>query len=591
MTSPKKRYRRSAQSGQAIVIIALAMIGMLAFGVLAIDGGRYFDQRRIAQIAADAASLAGLYQYNHPDAGGNNNQGVLTKIVVAAQQNGIADTTGTTADADNSNVLAYWMNASGEYVHNTQLTGCSGGGTSPATTEPPPQCAQIVNDSTKTKPGGATGIKVRVFIPYRTFMGQIIGRAELTAQADGVSLVGPGLAYVPPTACGGICSVHTGGNICSTFANPALYWGGKPANNTDWGKGVFVNGYLRIEKMPNTITKDGGTGKIISVTTPQNTYDSGSEQWPNGEVPATSGPSAEPYTEEYNFYGQGASLATSPAYPFPDTVYLRPSQLAPNIPPNLPKRARQIQASFFRPYTGDINTGVSDVVDTPASLGINGSAQAVPSGNGSDNWIFKGHQLNINPSDPDAPQKFFFHYINNGTGAGAAVQNGNDFAAMISSPHNKRGIFFVDGDIDTAAVWGSGITLVATGTVHLTGGGDYGHAGVYAYNFTVLAGGTKSAIPPTNVSTSCATPADIATNYILHFDVQQSKWLGIAYVPNGLFWINTNQNNGDTGTNGPILAWSVALSVSAGHPANNFHFSNCDATCFPQPTYVMGLNQ
>src|SRR5258708_20891317 len=53
--------RHHRQEGQAIVLIAFAMIGLLAFMVLAIDGSKYFDQHRVAQNAADAASLAGVY--------------------------------------------------------------------------------------------------------------------------------------------------------------------------------------------------------------------------------------------------------------------------------------------------------------------------------------------------------------------------------------------------------------------------------------------------------------------------------------------------------------------------------------------------
>lgn len=45
--------------GQSMVILALAFVGMLGFTGIAIDGGMLYSERRNAQNAADAASLAG----------------------------------------------------------------------------------------------------------------------------------------------------------------------------------------------------------------------------------------------------------------------------------------------------------------------------------------------------------------------------------------------------------------------------------------------------------------------------------------------------------------------------------------------------
>jgi hypothetical protein len=47
------------EKGQALVLMALAFVAMLGFVALAIDGGMIYSDRRFAQNAADAASLAG----------------------------------------------------------------------------------------------------------------------------------------------------------------------------------------------------------------------------------------------------------------------------------------------------------------------------------------------------------------------------------------------------------------------------------------------------------------------------------------------------------------------------------------------------
>jgi len=53
------KNNRYHENGQAIVLLAFAFIGLIGFAALAIDGGMVYSDRRHAQNAADAASLAG----------------------------------------------------------------------------------------------------------------------------------------------------------------------------------------------------------------------------------------------------------------------------------------------------------------------------------------------------------------------------------------------------------------------------------------------------------------------------------------------------------------------------------------------------
>jgi len=53
------KNQRSTQQGQALIIIAIAFIGLLGFAALAIDGGMTYSDRRVAQNVSDASSLAG----------------------------------------------------------------------------------------------------------------------------------------------------------------------------------------------------------------------------------------------------------------------------------------------------------------------------------------------------------------------------------------------------------------------------------------------------------------------------------------------------------------------------------------------------
>src|ERR1043165_6319231 len=49
---------KSQERGEALILIALAAVGLFAFSALAIDGSRVFSDRRHAQNAADTAVLA-----------------------------------------------------------------------------------------------------------------------------------------------------------------------------------------------------------------------------------------------------------------------------------------------------------------------------------------------------------------------------------------------------------------------------------------------------------------------------------------------------------------------------------------------------
>lgn len=50
--------RKPSEKGQALILITFAMIGLVGFGALAIDGGRVLSDRRHAQNAADGAAYA-----------------------------------------------------------------------------------------------------------------------------------------------------------------------------------------------------------------------------------------------------------------------------------------------------------------------------------------------------------------------------------------------------------------------------------------------------------------------------------------------------------------------------------------------------
>ena len=86
-------FSRRRERGQVLVVFALSVVVLFAFGGLALDGGSTFAQRRAEQTAADLAALAGANDYL---ISGNHDQAVARARAVAATNgytHGGSDTT------------------------------------------------------------------------------------------------------------------------------------------------------------------------------------------------------------------------------------------------------------------------------------------------------------------------------------------------------------------------------------------------------------------------------------------------------------------------------------------------------------------
>lgn len=90
--------RNKSEKGQAIILIAFAIMGTLALVGLAIDGGQTFSDRRKVQNAADAAALAEALTYRE-----NVDKGRAPFINVKTNAQNAAATNGYT-DGVNSNI-------------------------------------------------------------------------------------------------------------------------------------------------------------------------------------------------------------------------------------------------------------------------------------------------------------------------------------------------------------------------------------------------------------------------------------------------------------------------------------------------------
>src|SRR5512139_2913082 len=164
---------KKGQRGQALILIALAAIGLFAFSALAIDGSRQFSNKRNAQNAADTAVLAAALKMIRT--GGDFDAAVL-EAQARAEDNG--------------------------YIHNEPVTWvlvnrCSDQDKDLYTHDPlfnPDGTAKLVEcqglpADADTAPERVDYIRVRIVSTIPTTFGRVIGRETMMSAAEAVAHV------------------------------------------------------------------------------------------------------------------------------------------------------------------------------------------------------------------------------------------------------------------------------------------------------------------------------------------------------------------------------------------------------------------
>ena len=185
-----KTLRPSTQRGQALVMIALAAIGLFAFAALAIDGSAIFSDRRHAQNAADTSALAAALTKVR---GGDWHDAAYKRATSNSYNNN-----GTT------NVVE---------VHLCSETGIT--------------CEGMPTGANPTQ-----YIQVRITSHVRTYFTRIIGRSETINRVEAVARAVPGYNA---NLFGGRALVALNQNACPAFE----YTGSSTTTVT--GSGIFVN--------------------------------------------------------------------------------------------------------------------------------------------------------------------------------------------------------------------------------------------------------------------------------------------------------------------------------------------------------------
>lgn len=230
-------YHKKSEKGQALVIIALAAVGLFAFTALAIDGTRVFSDRRHAQNAADTAVLAAaLAKIRTPDyppnpPGAPDAAAIAAGLARAASNGYVTDT-----DSD------------------VQVHICDEAGLTPP-------CGGV--------PAGADlseYIQVVIRLTTRTTFARIIGRQEVpsivTAVAraqTGSSDTSSGLAAIAALTQTGI-GVSMDGNITLDVINSGVFSNSNSSSPCPPpGGSIYANGNNTLDVDTNYTVALGGT--------------------------------------------------------------------------------------------------------------------------------------------------------------------------------------------------------------------------------------------------------------------------------------------------------------------------------------------
>lgn len=166
------------EKGQSLVLVAASLVALVIFVAITVDASSAYYHRRIAQNAADAAVLSGIYEMSKEI--NHRNKRVDDSIKAAmndfAERNGIEDTDGALADAANTNVVGYYVDSS---VNRIQVYNTLGVLVD----------AEVGKMSDARVPDGAYGIEAFTYITAPTYFGGIFGFDGYPLQARAVSLL------------------------------------------------------------------------------------------------------------------------------------------------------------------------------------------------------------------------------------------------------------------------------------------------------------------------------------------------------------------------------------------------------------------
>ena len=218
--------RNKSERGQALVIVAFALIGLIAMAGLAIDGSMVLADRRHAQNAADTAVLAGALAKVKPQTDPYGN--VIPWQNIARDR---AGSNGYTGDLLHSQVEVY-------------------------------SCDEVDADCAAPYTGSADHMKVMILSHVQTTFARVIGIQQLHNRVEAISVARAGYTG---ELYGGASVVGLAPDKCKTI------WFSGSSGLEIWGGGVFSNSSLdcgvTIQGSSDNTLHDGAIDMVASAYT------------------------------------------------------------------------------------------------------------------------------------------------------------------------------------------------------------------------------------------------------------------------------------------------------------------------------------
>lgn len=257
-------HRRRSQSGQALVVMAVSILAIVAGVGLIIDGGNAWAQQRMTQAGDDAAAeagaivLAGMYSGQTTPVTGWDGA-VAGAVANSALRNGV-----TVPVAYYTDICGTLLRPDGTKAAGSGDAAVVGAGTVPTNNNTNPDC-----------PGGivgpVAGVQAQASKVFGTFVSRAIGISQFTASTSATAVTGllqgscsaaAGCVVLPVTApvtvvtCDGTGGAATTGVAWPMNVRTIVPLCKNNAGNVGW-----------IDWTP----KAGGTSELIdSITTPNN---------------------------------------------------------------------------------------------------------------------------------------------------------------------------------------------------------------------------------------------------------------------------------------------------------------------------------
>jgi hypothetical protein len=228
------------EHGQTLVLIALLLVGMLAFLGLVIDGGEALIARRRSQDASDAGAFAGARRLamraNDSIA---TEQAIWSVITNYAQANGIASAT---------DIFASFIDGSGNNICQINVN-CFGVPASPLAT------GVRVTTTLRFQPYFIPIVVGNAPIPIATVAAAQTGSPSAGAELSPMSIKFP-CPYPPPNPAPPGCEFHYGDPPYQLFGDPQLAGGFQWVSYECASSANSIEDYLRMTKTSNLVMAD-----------------------------------------------------------------------------------------------------------------------------------------------------------------------------------------------------------------------------------------------------------------------------------------------------------------------------------------------